>query len=312
MKSVRLWVIILAILLEYSLGQNLELRTELAFSTSFAATRLAPLGGSWNLGAHVEARYNLEPVVLNLVLDPQVRFATEPQGDWGLTEAYLRTRIETLDFSAGIERLPLETARLSVPYSLEAVNQFGQRQGLLGVRGSWNPQSARVRLALLEDPAGWFTALSLRQEFGGFELEGHLLAPKGRVVVGLGGSGTIEDLVVYGEVWGLSEPWETRYLLGLSGNLQDGLWTLEGGYASPTPGAPARHLLAGQVGWQQDQDSAWSLTATAFFDSDALREQAGLAYTLSSDLAEWMLALGGLFGLEPTFWTIRWSARIFL
>lgn len=68
-------------------AQNLEARLELRFTSAFALSNL-PLSASWDLGAHREARYDLNPLRLQLVLDPGVRFSRSPTAEAGLTELY--------------------------------------------------------------------------------------------------------------------------------------------------------------------------------------------------------------------------------
>lgn len=240
-------------------AQNLETRLELRFSTAIAISNLPP-SASWGLGAQLEARYDLNPWRFRLVLNPGVSFSRTPNTDAGLSELYLLYRENELDVSAGLERLPLEVARLSLPYSLEAVSPLGNRLGRWGARVSWNPEATRLRLALLEDASQLLPVLSLRREFGDFELEAHALYPT-RWVLGLGGSGTVAGLVVYGEGWLLLNPLEARYALGLSGSLGEGVWTLEGGYATTLPLLPASHFLAGQWIIPQGEEASWSLTA---------------------------------------------------
>lgn len=59
------------------------------------------------------------------------------------------------------------------------------------MRVSWNPETTRLRLGVLDEAGQPFPVLGLRREFGGFELEAHALY-ESRPVVGLGGSGSRE------------------------------------------------------------------------------------------------------------------------
>ncbi|MCS7068730.1 MAG: hypothetical protein RMK51_04250 [Meiothermus sp.] len=251
-----LWLV--AACLQPTLAQTLETRLEVRFSTGLAISN-APLTASWGLGARLEARYDLSPLRFQLVLDPGVSFSRSVTPDAGLTELYALYREGELDVSAGLERLPLEVARLALPYSLEPVSPLGNRQGRWGGRVSWNPEATRLRLAVLEAGGRLVPALSLRREFGEFELEAHALYPA-RPVVGLGGSGTVAGLVVYGEGWLLLNPSEARYALGLSGSLGEGWWTLEGGYATTLPLLPASHFLAGQWTLPLGEEARWNLS----------------------------------------------------
>lgn len=297
------WLIALGFLLPAfcfppALAQDLQTRLELRFTTALAVNSAFPPSALWGLGAHLEARYTLEPFGLNLVLDPGVNFAQPVITDAGLTEAYGLYRQGELDLSLGIERLPLETARLSLPYSLEPLSPLGNRQGRLGARVSWNPEAARVRLALLEDSGQVMPVLSLRREFGDFEMEAHGIYRNDRVIIGLGGSGTLADLVLYGEVWMLGWPPDWHYALGLSGAWGDGIWTLEGGRAAPSALEPVRPLLAGQLSLPEGEEASWNVLGKLLF-GDALRLQAGIGYTLAIDDAQLESTLIAQIGPEP-------------
>lgn len=289
-------------------AQNLEARLELRFTSAFALSN-SPLSASWDLGAHLEARYDLNPLRLQLVLDPGVRFSRSPTAEAGLTELYALYREGELDVSLGLERLPLEVARLSVPYNLEPASLLGNRQGRWGARVGWNPQEARVRLAVLENAGRPLPILSLRREFGSLELEAHLLYPT-RWVLGLGGSGTAVGLVVYGETWLLLEPLEARYALGLSGSLGDGVWTLEGGYASFLPTLSPQHFLAGQWVLPQSEDRRWSLIAYVFFEP-ALYSQLAASHTYVLENYQLDSTLTAQFGALPFILSFQLSFRGF-
>lgn len=284
------------------LAQNLEARLELRFSTALVFSHL-PLGASWGLGAHLEARYDLNPLRFQLVLDPGVNFSRLVTAEAGLTELYALYRQGTLDVSAGLERLPLEVARLSLPYGLEPLGPLGNRQGRWGARVSWNPEATRLRLALLEEAGRWLPVLSLRREFGDFELEAHALYPA-RWVLGLGGSGTVAELVIYGEGWLLLEPLEARYALGLSGSLGEGVWTLEGGYASLLPLQPVGYFLAGQVLLPQEEAS-WVLQAYLPLD-DPARWLLSVRYTLGQPDLELSTGFSAQGGPTPTLSLSLW------
>jgi len=211
-------------------AQGDEARLELRFSSSLALTPFQS-GLAWSLGGHLEARYNPHPLALYLVLDPGISFTQPVLSDAGLTELYLLYRAGPLDLSLGLERLPLETARLSLPFSLEPTSPLGLRQGRWGARVSWSPEATRWRLAFLENAGQLVPLLSLRREFVDFDLEAHAL-------------------------------YLTRWVLGLggSGSLADSLWTLEGGYAA-LPSLPVGPFLAGQWLIPQAEEARWSLEA---------------------------------------------------
>ncbi len=211
---------------------------EVAGDLSFASTNqvLNELVGL-SLRGHLEADYTLEPLDFRLVLDPAVRVTSAGIDsafiDPGLTEAFALYRLNNIDFSAGLERLPFQTARLSVPFRLEPVNRLGQPLGLLGVRANVYLEDWRVRPALLyrtqDDRLGG--VLSVRREFDAFDLEAHVLYLDG-FAAGLGGSGLVGNVVVYGEAWLLADPWDLRGALGASGFAGDLLWTAELAYAA--------------------------------------------------------------------------------
>lgn len=187
---------------------GLETRASLTFSSGLILAGGALPVGSWGLIARLEARYTIDALSLNLTLDPAVRFGQTPMSEAGITEAYGLSRQGEFDLSLGIERLPLEVARLSLPYALEPVDALVRRRGLPDLRLSWNPEATRLRLALVVADGGLVPALSLRREFGDLELEAHALYRAGRAVFGLGGSGTLLGLVLYGEAWVITGPLE--------------------------------------------------------------------------------------------------------
>ncbi|HEU4741557.1 MAG TPA: hypothetical protein VFS50_08190 [Meiothermus sp.] len=294
--------------------EGLETRFSLEFSANVLFSQPVPPTPAWELRGDLETRYARDAWSFNLALNPGLQVGPRVFTDWGLSEAYALYRWGDLDLSAGFERIPLEVARLSVPYSLEAVSPLGQRQGKLGARLTWNPENTRLRLAFLENPNGWFGLASLRHEFAGFELEAHLLAPSGQLVFGLGGSGTLENLVVYGEVWGLLPQWrfpQWRYALGLSGNLGEGLWTLEGGYASPLPGQPPRRFAAAQVSQPVGLEASWSAVAQLFFDPDGLRSRWAITYNPLLDAQEATYTVFVQLGPELPSGGVRVAFKLF-
>lgn len=286
-------------------AQSLETRLELRFSTALAISSLPP-DASWGLGVRLETRYNLDSLRFQLVLEPGANFSRSVTTDAGLTELYALYREGELDVSVGLERLPLEVARLSLPFSLEPVGPLGNRQGRWGVRVSWNPEATRLRLAVLEGAGRLVPVLSLRGEFSDFELEAHALYPS-RPVLGLGGSGTLAGLVVYGEGWLLLSPLEARYMLGLSGSLGQSLWTLEGGYAGTLPG----HFVAGQWILPQGEETRWSL-GTYLWWAHALQAQLSTAYSYALSNYEFSVTLAAQFGPQPWRLLFQLNLRVFL
>ena len=212
---------------------EVEAVTTVTVRPSTTATTVTP---AWLLRGHVEADYALDALSFRLVLDPAVSIqgnhASEALIQAGVTEAYARYTFATTDVSAGIERLPLETARLSVPFSIEPRGKALQPLGLPGVRASIYLRDWRLRPAFLYDydanTAG--ILFSAKRTFDTFDLEAHALYMDG-VTFGIGGSGLANDLVVYGEAWLLTQPLEARGSIGLNGYWGNNLWTTELAYA---------------------------------------------------------------------------------
>ncbi|HLE78147.1 MAG TPA: hypothetical protein VJA65_07050 [bacterium] len=261
--------------------------------------------------AHTEVILVRAPVSVHLTLDPGGLLDGSPRYVRGLTEAYVSLRGNRSVVSAGIERIPLEYARLTLPFSLERVDPLGTRLGRLGARLLWYPdEMTRVRFAVLDIGGRLDPLVSIRREFASFEIEAHVLHYRGRTVTGLGGSGLVGDLVVHGEVWMFHAPREWRYALGVSGNLGDGIWTVEGGYASEAPGVPPRHQLAAQAAWPLSEDLSITLTGRVFFDPDAHRGQVIIQTVKVIGSAEISAYLGGLFGPSGPAAVVGASVRI--
>lgn len=286
---------------------------ELQFSlTNRLSSGLSPQT-IWAVRLHLEAGTTRGPVALTLVLDPAVWGDGGTQTIAGITEAYLRWPTGTVTWSAGVERLPLEVGRLTLPFSVEPVDALGLRAGRLGVRAVWYPDDAtRVRLGAFDFDGAVVPLLSVRRQFSGFELEAHTLSWSGRTALGLGGSGLAGSLVVYGEVWTLTAPTEWRYALGASGSVRNGIWTLEAGDTSARPGAARRRQVAAQIAGRAGPDLSWSLTGRGFFDADAVRTQASLELVRTWGRYEFTLTVGGEFGPQPPAGLIGAVLRISL
>ena len=225
------------------------------------------------LDLHLEAEYVLNDFGTFLVLDPEAVLSDTGEGAvrLELTELYTRYKLGPVDVSAGLERLPLETARLNVPYSLSEVQDPGTAdepkgsfEGLPGARVTWYPKDTRVRLAGFYDGDGGSIsgAGSVKRYFGSFELEGHVVYRDG-LTFGLGGSGLLGATVVYGESWLLLDTdTSIRALLGATGYLGDLLWTLEGGVFPSLASASSYPRLTGQLQVPQD-DATWIFQAGA-------------------------------------------------
>jgi hypothetical protein len=222
---------------------RLEYRGSVALSADATVNAALPTPQvAWTLTGNATLSYDLEPFLFTAVLDPSVRFGQAGVAlESGLTEAYGLTSQGDFDLSVGAERLPLETARLSIPFGIERTNVQGIRQGVPGARVSYYADDWRLRGAVFyHDTLGNVTPLvSARRSFGNFELEAHALYPT-EVVVGLGGSGLVADLILYGEAWLLPDSLEGRGALGLSGNLDAGAWTLEAAYLPPGESTTAK------------------------------------------------------------------------
>ena len=288
---------------------EIEVAADLSFVSSNEALSDA-FGVS--LRGHLEADYALDPVDFRVVLDPAVRLSGSRAEDAllepGLTEAFALYRVGDVDLSAGLERLPLETARLSVPFKLEPVNKVGQPLGLLGVRASIFLDDWRIRPAALyryqDEQLGGI--VSVRREFGSFDLEAHVLYLD-RFAAGLGGSGLIGDIVVYAEGWLLSDPWDGRGAVGLSGFWGDLLWTGELAYAADPldlnldveEGGEAYPRLLAQLSLPQGDAGSWELNASVglkdsvLADSSTLQALGSLLYTHSE--SDYGLTVGPTF-----------------
>lgn len=270
---------------------------------------------------HLDVRLSYDTSAFLLRLDPAVLAGPGAQFSWGLTEAYVEWRRPRYDLRFGVERIPLETARLSVPFAIETADAIGTRQGRLGARVHWYPDDAtRVRLALLEHGGTARPALSLRRALPSVEMEAHALAfGSGRTALGAGASGLAGRLVVYGEVWMLTAPFETRYAAGTSGSLPQGLWTIEAGYAAALGGSlarlqpaggPARLQVAGQLLRRVGDDLTITGTAWIFSDPDAIRGQAAAEMTRSVGDAVYSLVLIALVGPELARGAVVASLRL--
>jgi hypothetical protein len=296
-------------------------RTELEWSTF--GTMLA--GSSpiiLSIGAvHFDMRLSSGTSALVLRLDPGVLAGPAALSSSGLTEAYVERRSPRFDLQVGVERLPLETARLAVPFLIEPVDNLGTRQGLLGARLNWYPDRAtRLRVALLDDAGRVHPAASLRRAFGSFEVEAHALGfGVGRTALGVGASGLAHNLVVYGEVWALTAPSDTRYAAGISGSIPDGLWTVEISRGQALVGAlarlqlaeaPVRLQLAGQVVRRFGEDFTVTGTASVFSTPDPYRALATVELTKTAGDATYTLALGAVVGPQPVQGVIATSIRL--
>ncbi len=266
---------------------QVRVRVEIPYGASVGVASARGLtGGEASLvtGLHVDAEATLDPVRLTVRLDPSMTVVNPapsvpgvptafPYPTWepGLSEAYALLRVGKLDVSAGIERLPLETARLTVPFQLDRLAADGQRRGLLGARASLFLDPVRVRGALLERGGTLGGAVSVRADLTSAQLEAHAVLLDG-LALGASASGTVADTVLYGEAWLLTGPWRARAALGASGYLADALWTAEIAFAPPTglPGAAAMPQLAAQVNVPWPAEGSLDLYAGAALPQSVL------------------------------------------
>jgi len=327
------WLALLLILTPLAWAQ---LRTSGEVGLTSGAT-ITSMGGrsaavtSTVFSAHLEVKLELTPITLNLVLDPAAR--VDDQGNQGaliepgLTEAFLQWRRGTLRASAGIERLPLQSARLTVPFGIEPSGKTGLPQGLLGARfiyaaGGWRLRPAAFITSPLDAPKVG-GVLSIRRYFTSFDLEAHVVYLDG-FRFGLGGSGLVGDLVLYGEGWLLLAPLAGRGAVGLSGFLGDGLWTIEVAFAPlpssvPLPGGPtAIPQLQGQFSLPQGDAGNWNFTAGAGLatsrlnpGSGALQGLIGFGYSQADD--DYQLTIGPtvIFSETATIYGLNLDLRGF-
>lgn len=286
--------------------------TDLEIWTISVLTPGAPAATQLWATVHLEGQYAVGTGTVFFTLDPRLLLSAPAAWSWGLSEAYLQMRPGPFDLHVGVERLPLETARLMLPFSIEPLDGFGRRLGRSGARLIWYPHPAlRVRAAVFEEAGSLLPALSVRRQFMGFEGEVHVLMPApGRLAVGLSGSGLAGNLVVYGEVWALTAPAGSRYALGISGSIPSGLWTVEAGYAAPEPGTPARQQLAGQMAYRVSEEVTLTGTVRVFADPDATRGQVVVQFTRTAgNNMEYAVALAAALGPEPVWGLLTTMVR---
>lgn len=274
----------IAVLLGTALAQ-VRVRVEVPYGVSVGIASLAgATAGEARLvaGVRFDGEARLDPLRLTLRLEPSLTgtdatsvppagSTSEPQWDAGLEEAYALLRLGAVDASAGLERLPLETARLTVPYQVDRSEAGGRRLGVLGARASLYLDPLRLRAAFLDRDGSLGGALSVRADLTSAQLEAHAVYLDG-LALGVGASGTVADTVLYGEGWLLAAPWRGRGALGASGYLGDALWTTELAFA-PLPGAAgsaAVPQLAAQVSVPLGLDATLEAHASAAWAESVL------------------------------------------
>ncbi|MCA9838001.1 MAG: hypothetical protein KC422_13875 [Trueperaceae bacterium] len=302
------YIIVLLISLASLALAQVAYKGELGLTSSINQSKLGPIGTGqfgFALRAHLEADYALDPLSFRLVVDPQISLNGSLLEDAffepGITEAYALYRLDSLDLSLGLERLPLEYARLSLPFGLEPTGKSGQRLGLLGIRGTFYLEDWRIRSALLyryqDEQAG--AIFSTRKAFGDFELEGHILYLNQEFVAGLGGSGLLGDLITYGEAWLRPQALNATGALGLSGFWGDSLWTLESAYAPSAllQSEDAFPQVLGQLSLPQGDNGSLELSSSLAYakrlvkqDEQTLYAFLNGAYTFTE--LDWSLSTG--------------------
>ncbi len=289
-----------------------ETRAEVDLGTALPLAPGVPSFMQWTLAGHVEIHAASARDTFTLTLDPGLLYDGGTQSVFTLTETFLQTTRDRSVVSLGVERIPLEVARLTIPYSIEPVDILLTRAGVAGARLQWFPDDGtRVRVAVLADGVRVSPLLSFRREFTDLELEGHVLLHGGRTALGLGGSGLLGTLVVYGELWSLTDPQEWRYAAGVSGSVPDGLWTVEYGYASAVTGALPRHQIAAQLVQQYGPEVALTVTGRLFADPDAYRSQVSLELSRAVGNLEYTVNLLTLLGPEPAQAVLGAGLRLF-
>lgn len=216
-----------------------------------------------------DARYALdgplEPLELRATLDPLLRVAGAPalaRFEPGVSEAVARVGLARVTVEAGLLQRPLQQARLSVPFRLEGVDGAGRPLPLAGASATVfaDPWRLRPTVAYRPQDGAFGGGASVRRDFRDFDLEAHAFH-LGGLALGLGGSGLVGDLVVYGEGWLLGPAWAGRGALGVSGFAGEALWTAEAAYAPLQPGgADAAPQLLARVGLPLRDDVALDAT----------------------------------------------------
>lgn len=226
-----------------------------------------PLGPqtSTRLEGRLELNLDALPLLLAATAEPRLDLS-DPGGlgsaraSLGLTEAYVGYRTRNADLQVGRVRLPVESARLSVPYHIERYEADGRRYGREGVRADLYLGDRRLRAALLEVDGSWTPVVSLRQPASGWEATVHALVRERRLVTGVGASGLVGSLVLYGEAWSLPDEDGLRYALGASGYAGEFLWTGEIARApSPLAAGMPDEFAAFQVAYSPTLGAAFTL-----------------------------------------------------
>lgn len=188
-----------------------------------------------------------------------------PEGSAAVTEAYAGFRFPAADVYLGRFALPLETARLVVPYTLTPPDDAGRRPGVDGVRADVYWDAGRLQLAAVREGNRWTPLVGWRQAFSGWEAAGYALARGRGVDAGIGASGLLGSTVVYGEAWRAAGEEGLRGSVGATGYWGDAVWTAELARArfpttlAPGPVSPPVLLVAAQLAYAPA--AGWTLAA---------------------------------------------------
>lgn len=267
----------------------LDVRGDLALTgtvqrTAAEALPQARVDRPLTLSLRLDARAALgDRAALVAVLAPTAAFgrpdtpAGEPLATIGLQDAYLAlTPRRDLELTIGAQRWPLGELRLAPTLRLEPTDRFGVARGLAGARATVYLHPWRLRVgatAPLDDdlrPGDLGGVASLRWDVASWTLEASAFATA-RPGGGLSASGTVDPIVLTGDVWLLGDPFEARGGVGASGYVGDVLvtgeaaWTPEGGALTGEPRPVVR--LSGQA--TPVRDVALDLTVGVAWPEDA-------------------------------------------
>ncbi|GEM_PF-1990166 len=174
-------------------------------------------------------------------------------GSVAVAGAYAATRLWAADVYVGRFALPLETARLVVPYTLAPLDAAGRRPGVDGVRADVYTGPGKLQLAAVQSGGTWKALFGWRRALVGWDAFVNVLWQEQELVVGAGASGLAGPVVLYGEAWRVPGEPGLRYSVGATGYAGDLLWTAElarapfpSGATSGAPGVPVP-LVAVQV-----------------------------------------------------------------
>lgn len=269
------------------------------------------------LAAHLEGHLARGPWQVALTAEPRLPLAgagtpVEPFS-LGLIEGYLAFRAPLGDLQVGRILLPLETARLTQPYTITPRDEHGRRPGVDGARADLYLADDRLQLALVQRGDGWAPVAGWRRAFSGWELTAHGVLEAGRLVAGLGGSGLVGSVVVYGEGWVVPGEARPRAAVGATGYAGDLLWTGEVARAPFLPDQPPEPLAALQLAYAPTLGLSISLDGAATLE-ETPQTQWGLTatYELVPGTSDVEVSLGRLSLARGATWLVRTALRYYL